>query len=60
MRHTLHLKNDQLEDLLVIVIFEFKDPFKGLNPIKIALRVKIAIKFWSLNFEILKIIPRMP
>jgi len=43
-----------------MVIFEFKDPFNGLNPIKTVLWVKIAIEFWSLNFEIPKVIPSMP
>ena len=60
MKHTPHLNKGQLEGLLIIVILKDKDPFKGLNLIKIVLQVKIAIKIRSLNFEIPKVVPCMP
>jgi len=51
------LKNGQLKGLLIIIIFEFKDPLRGLDSIKIVLQIKIVIKFRSLKLEIPKAIP---
>ena len=54
-----YFKNGQLQVHFIIIIFEFKDPFNGLNLIMNVLGVKITIKFWCFNFEVPKVIPWM-
>jgi len=41
----IQFKDGQLKGLFIIVIFEFKDPLIGLNPINIDFWVEIVIKF---------------